>query len=269
MPMDLTGQVALVTGGASGIGAGTARMFAAAGAQVVVADVDMESAQAVAEEIGGTALRCDVGVLADNHAAVSLAEKTYGGLDVLMLNAGVNSGFTLDDFDEAGYRRVMGVNLDGVVFGLVAGVPALRLRGGGRIVAVASLAGLAPVPEDPVYAANKAAVVNLVRSVAPDLHADGISVNALCPGYTDTAILGRFRAGLEAVNWPLMAVEDVVAAVSSILASDATGEAWLVQSGHEPQPYRFRGVPGPKVPSLASSPSRISESPKSNSSAKS
>lgn len=194
-------------------------MFAAAGAQVVVADVDMESAQAVAEEIGGTALRCDVGVLADNHAAVSLAEKTYGGLDVLMLNAGVNSGFTLDDFDEAGYRRAMGVNLDGVVFGLVAGVPALRLRGGGRIVAVASLAGLAPVPEDPVYAANKAAVVNLVRSVAPDLHADGISVNALCPGYTDTAILGRFRAGLEAVNWPLMAVEDVVAAVSSILAS--------------------------------------------------
>ncbi len=164
-----------------------------------------------------------------------------------MLNAGVSSGFTLDDFDEAGYRRAMGVNLDGVVFGLVAGVPALRRRGGGRIIAVASLAGLAPVPEDPVYAANKAAVVNLVRSVAPTLQADGIAVNALCPGYTDTAILGVFRAGLEAANWPLMAVDDVVGAVASILASDATGDAWLVQSGHDPQPYRFRGVPGPKV----------------------
>lgn len=245
--MDFAGQVALVTGGASGIGAGTARMLAAAGADVVIADVDEASAQTVAQEIGGTALRCDVRVLADNQAAVSVAEQTYGGLDVVMLNAGVNSGFTLDDFDEAGYRRAMGVNLDGVVFGLVAAVPALRRRGGGRIVAVASLAGLAPVPEDPVYAANKAAVVNLVRSVAPNLQADGISVNALCPGYTDTAILGGFRAGLEAVSWPLMAVDDVVGAVGSILSSDATGDAWLVQSGLDPQPYRFRGVPGPKV----------------------
>lgn len=247
MKADFAGQVALVTGGASGIGAGTARMLAAAGADVVIADVATGSAQAVADEIGGTAVRCDVRVLADLQAAVSLAEQTYGGLDLLMLNAGVSSGFTLDDFDEAGYRRAMGVNLDGVVFGLVAGVPALRRRGGGRIVAVASLAGLAPVPEDPVYAANKAAVVNLVRSVAPTLQADGIAVNALCPGYTDTAILGVFRAGLEAVDWPLMAVDDVVGAVASILASDATGDAWLVQSGHDPQPYRFRGVPGPKV----------------------
>ena len=167
-PLDLTGRVALVTGGASGIGAGVSRLLAAAGAHVVVCDIDLERAAAVAEEIGGRALRCDVSVLADNRAAVATAVDVFGGLDVVVLNAGVDSlSVSLERFDEHAYRRAMGVNLDGVVFGLAAAVPALSARGGGRVVVLASLAGLAPVPIDPIYAANKAAVVNLVRSVGP------------------------------------------------------------------------------------------------------
>lgn len=246
-PMDLAGRVALVTGGASGIGAGVCRLLAGAGARVVVCDIDLAGASAVAEEIGGTALGCDVSVLADNHAAVAAAVDAFGGLDIVVLNAGVDSGFTFDRFDEAAYRRAMGVNLDGVVFGLVAALPALRARGGGRVVVLASLAGLAPVPLDPVYAANKAAVVNLVRSVGPGLVARGILVNAVCPGFTDTAIVDPVRGMLEAIRVPLMAVDEVVGAVARVLESESSGEAWLVQYGHPAQPYRFRGVPGPAV----------------------
>ncbi len=246
LPLDLDGRVALVTGGASGIGAGVCRALASAGAQVVVCDIDLDGASAVAEEIGGLALRCDVSVLADNEAAVASAVESFGGLDLVVLNAGVDSlAVTLDRFDEATYRRAMGVNLDGVVFGLAAALPALRARGGGRVVVLASLAGLAPVPMDPIYAANKAAVVNLVRSIGPGLAAGGIVVNAVCPGFTDTAIVDPVRGFLEAARMPLMSVDDVVSAVTTALGSESGGEAWLVQHGHPAQPYRFRGIPGP------------------------
>ena len=245
-PLDLTGRVALVTGGASGIGAGVSRMLAAAGARVVVCDIDHAGASTVADEIGGVAVRCDVSVLGDSQAAVAAALESFGGLDIAVLNAGVDSlAVTLDRFDEVAYRRAMGVNLDGVVFGLAAALPALRARGGGRVVVLASLAGLAPVPMDPVYAANKAAVVNLVRSVGPGLAAQGIVVNAVCPGFTDTAIVDPVRGFLESARMPLMAVEEVVTAVATVIGSDSGGEAWLVQHGHPAQPYRFRGVPGP------------------------
>jgi NAD(P)-dependent dehydrogenase (short-subunit alcohol dehydrogenase family) len=246
IPVDLTGRVALVTGGASGIGAGVCRRLAGAGARVVVCDIDLAGASALAEEVGGLAVRCDVSVLADNHAAVAAAAAAFGGVDVVVLNAGIGSGVALDQFSESAYRRAMGVNLDGVVFGLVAALPILRSRGGGRVVVLASLAGLAPVPMDPIYAANKAAVVNLVRSVGPGLAARGIVVNAVCPGFTDTSIVDPLRELLADMRMPLMSVDDVVDAVATVLGSEASGEAWLVQHGHPPQPYRFRGIPAPR-----------------------
>jgi NAD(P)-dependent dehydrogenase (short-subunit alcohol dehydrogenase family) len=252
IPLDLTGRAALVTGGASGIGAGVCRLLAEAGARLLVSDIDLAGASGVAGEIGGLAMRCDVSVLADNQAAVAEAGQAFGGLDIVVLNAGVDSlALNLDRFDETVYRRAMGVNLDGVVFGLAAALPALRAGGGGRVVVLASLAGLAPVPMDPVYAANKAAVVNLVRSVGPGLAGQGIEVNAICPGFTDTAIVDPVRGMLEAMAMPLMSVDDVVTAVASVLGSGSGGEAWLVHHGHPAQPYRFRGVPGP-VPTAAS-----------------
>jgi NAD(P)-dependent dehydrogenase (short-subunit alcohol dehydrogenase family) len=243
---DLSGRVALVTGGASGIGAGVCRSLGRRGARVVVCDIDHAGASAVAAEVGGTAVRCDVSVLADNEAAVMAAAEVFGGVDIVVLNAGVDSlALSLEHFDEVAYRRAMGVNLDGVVFGLAAALPALRARGGGRVVVLASLAGLAPVPMDPVYSANKAAVVNLVRSIGPGLAAQGIVVNAVCPGFADTSIVDPVREFLEAIRMPLLSIEDVAAAVATVLGSVAGGEAWIVQPGRPAQPYQFRGIPGP------------------------
>jgi NAD(P)-dependent dehydrogenase (short-subunit alcohol dehydrogenase family) len=223
-----------------------ARWLAASGAGVVVADIDEAGARAVARHVGGFAVRCDVRSPDDNRAAVDAAVREFGGLDVVVLNAGVSSSSPLDASDLEGYRRTVGVNLDGVVFGLQAALPALVARGGGRVVVTASLAALAPVPLDPVYAATKAAVVHLVRSLAPSLAARGILVNALCPGFADTAIVDPHRDALAAGGIPLMPVADVVDAFATVLESDLAGEAWMVQYGRPAEPYRFGGVPAPR-----------------------
>jgi NAD(P)-dependent dehydrogenase (short-subunit alcohol dehydrogenase family) len=243
---DLSSRVALVTGGAGGIGAGIAAWLARCGARVVVADVDEPRAAEVAEAIGGLAVRCDVSRPADNRTAVAAAVEAFGGLDVVALNAGVGTGAPFPALSEEQYRRAVGVNLDGVVLGIQAVVPALRARGGGRIVVTASLAGLAPVPLDPVYAATKAAAVAFVRSIGPELAGQGVVVNALCPGFADTAIVDPVRELLAAGGIPLMPVDDVVDAFAAVLASETVGEAWMLQAGRPAAPYRFRGVPAPR-----------------------
>jgi NAD(P)-dependent dehydrogenase (short-subunit alcohol dehydrogenase family) len=179
---------------------------------------------------------------------VAAAVDRFGGLDLVHLNAGVSSGHGLGaDFDEANYRRAMAINLDGVVFGVHAALPALQQRGGGAIVATASMAGLTPVALDPIYAANKAAVVALVRSLAEAYRADGISVNALCPSFAHTAIIGGIKAYLEEVRFPILDVSEVVDTFVAILDGEGTGEAWFVVPGRESAPFGFRGVPGPRA----------------------
>ena len=244
-PLRTNGSVALVTGGAQGIGAALAGRLAAAGARVVVADVDEDAGRAVADGIGGRFVRCDVGALADNEAAVALAVREFGGLDLVALNAGVATGFGLGgDFDPDRYRRAMAVNLDGVVYGAHAALPALRARGGGDILVTASLGGLAPLPQDPVYGANKAAVIALVRALGLAWKAEGVRVNAVCPGYTDTRIVDGFRGTLADAGVPLLDVSTVVDTFLAALSSGRTGEAWYVQPGRPGEPYRFPGVPG-------------------------
>lgn len=244
----LDGKVALITGAASGFGAAMARRLAARGASVVCADINEGGAAAVAAEVGGVSLRCDVSELDDNLAAVALAEERFGGLDLVALNAGVATGFGLeDDFDAALYRRIMGINLDGVVYGLHAAMPALRRRGGGDVIATASLAGLTPVPMDPIYAANKAGVVHLVRSVGPVFGDQGIRVNALCPSFAETGIIQPIKEGLQAMRVPILEVEHVMEAFDRILASGLSGQAWFVQYGRDSEPFQFRNVPGPRA----------------------
>lgn len=239
-------SVALVTGGANGIGAAVVRRLAGRGASVVVADLDLAAAETVAAAVGGVAVRCDVSSLEDNLVAVAVALETFGSLDVAVLNAGVSAGCSLgDDFDLARYRRLIGANLDGPVLGLHAVWPTMRERGGDVIV-TASMAALAPVPVEPLYAASKSAVTALVRSLAPSWATAGVRLNAVCPSFTDTAIIEGFRTTIDELAIPLLDVEQVADAFEQVLATGRAGESWMVVPGRDVQPYRFRGVPGPR-----------------------
>jgi NAD(P)-dependent dehydrogenase (short-subunit alcohol dehydrogenase family) len=237
--------VALVTGGASGIGASVARRLAGSGAKVAVVDRDAVAATRVAEEIRGLAIACDVTSDTAVAAAVAEAEAWGGRLDLVHLNAGSVGGQSgITDLDVEAYRRVVGVNVDHVVFGLTAAVPALRRAGGGTVVATSSLAGLVPLPGDAIYTLTKHAVVGYVRSAAATLAAEDIRVMALCPGFADTALIAHLRD--QFAGFPLLTAEDVADGVERMLADGAPGECWYVQPGRDPGPYGFRGVPGPQ-----------------------
>ena len=237
----LQDKVAIVTGGASGLGAATARALKAEGAHLVIADIDEAGGRAVAEELGGEFVRCDVSSLDDNRALMDRE------LDLVFLNAGVASAMGVgDEFDLERYRRIMGINLDGVVFGTVAALPALRARGGGAIVATASLAGLTGTPMDPLYAANKHGVVGLARSLGPSLALDGIRFNAVCPGYAESKIIEGFREQILETGVPIIPAEEVAETVLTLFTGDMTGECWFVQKGRAAA-FQFRNIPGPRL----------------------
>jgi NAD(P)-dependent dehydrogenase (short-subunit alcohol dehydrogenase family) len=242
--INLSDKVALVTGGGSGIGAATTRLLAGAGARVAVVDLDEAGAKAVADEVGGIAIAGDVSAPDAMNAIVAQVEEQLGRLDVVHLNAGIVAGQSgIEDFDLVKYRQIVGVNLDHVVFGTVAAVPALRRAGGGHIVATSSLAGLMPIPGNTLYTLTKHAVVGYVRSAAPPLAEEGIRVNAVCPGFADTPLIAAAKDRF--AGFPLLSADDVASAVGAILERGQPGECWYVQPGREPGPYGFRGVPGP------------------------
>ncbi|MFJ7150160.1 SDR family NAD(P)-dependent oxidoreductase [Streptomyces sp. NPDC100445] len=247
--VSLEGKVAIVTGAASGLGRASALALARAGARVVVADLDAQGGREVADMVDGHFRVCDVSDLDANRALVEFTQERYGGVDIALLNAGVATGCGVgEDFDLARYRRAMGANLDGVVFGTHAVLPALRARGGGSIVVTASLAGLAAVPLDPLYAANKHAVVGLARSLGSALVPEKVRFNAVCPGFAESHIIDHLRDMLSDQGLPVIPAETVADTVLRIVAGDGTGECWFVQAGREPEPFRFRNVPGPARP---------------------
>jgi NAD(P)-dependent dehydrogenase (short-subunit alcohol dehydrogenase family) len=174
------------------------------------------------------------------------AWESVGPVEGAFLNAGVATGGTeIGALTDGDYRRALGANVDGVVFGVRR--LAQVMAPGSAIVATASLAGLTPMPLDPVYTLTKHAVVGFVRAVAPQLAARGIRINALCPGYADTPIVGeelRQRLGEQGV--PLLAPERVAEAALAAARSEETGQVWVVQPGREPLVYEFHGVPGPR-----------------------
>lgn len=243
----VTGKVALITGAANGIGAGVARRLAAEGARLVLADIDSGRGAALADELGAVFVRCDVRDPAASVTAVGTAVDRFGGLDIAFLNAGVATGCGFgDDWDLDAYRRAMSINLDGVVFGVQAALPALRARGGGDIVATASMAGLTATPFDPIYGANKAAVVGLVRGLGDPATAGDVRVNALCPSFADTDILTGLKEHLDTTGFPVLTVDAVVDAFMAVLTTGGSGEAWYVVPGRGHAPFTFRGVPGPR-----------------------
>ena len=246
--MNVEGKVALVTGGSNGIGEGVVRHLAARGARVVVADIDSARGQEVATDVGGLFVRTDVADPAASRAAVEAAVDAFGDLHVAHLNAGVTSWCGMgDDFDPEAYRRSMSINLDGVVYGVAAARKAIKASGGGTIVATASMAGLVAAPFDPIYAANKHAVVGLVRSLGQSYAADGIRVHALCPSFARTNIIKGSEQTLLDMGFPIIEVADVVAAFQRILDAESTGQCWYVVAGRESEPFEFRRAPGPRL----------------------
>ncbi|MEW9551295.1 SDR family oxidoreductase [Nonomuraea sp. NPDC050783] len=237
--------VALITGAASGIGAATARRLSASGARCVLVDLDAEGVERLAKEVGGAWLAADVGDDAASLEAVALAESRYGRLDLVHLNAGITGRVDLADFDLERYRQVVGVNMDGVVFGVRAAVPLLLRSGGGAVVVTASLAGLVGFAGDPVYTMTKHAVVGLVRALAEPLAAQNIRISAVCPGFTDTPLVAAAKEMFTSAGFPLLTAEDVAAAVESAFYTDTPGTLLIVQPGRQPVPYRYAGVPGP------------------------
>ena len=203
MPRRLAGRTALVTGGSQGIGAEICRRFAAEGAEVgVVASASLDKAETVAGEIraaGGRARPyvCDVGEVAAIERLVADAKADFGRIDILVNCAGVFFPTRLGETDEAMWDRMCDVNLKGVFFACNAVAPAMKARGDGRIVNIASGAGLSGRSNYLVYSAVKAGVVNLTRALAAALAPHGVNVNCLAPGNTETPINENVRTEAE------------------------------------------------------------------------
>jgi NAD(P)-dependent dehydrogenase (short-subunit alcohol dehydrogenase family) len=217
-------RTALVTGGASGIGAAIVALLRAERAEVSVLDLS-----------GGF------------DVSDPTAWEEVGPVELACLNAGVVTGegdvAALTDMQ---YRRILGANVDGVVLGTRR--LSRVMQPGGAIVATASLAGLMPAPEDPIYTLTKHAVVGFVRSVAPQLEARGIRINAVAPGFVDTPMIGDAKERFDEAGFPLLRAEDVARAVLLAGRSAETGQVWVVQPGREPLQFRFPNVPGPRHP---------------------
>jgi NAD(P)-dependent dehydrogenase (short-subunit alcohol dehydrogenase family) len=223
-----------ITGGASGIGAACARAFAAAGARVAVGDLQQEGAEAVAREVDGLAVACDVRDDAAVAAAVDAVVARWGRLDVAVNAAGIGGvEVKTADYPPDTWDAVLDVNLTGVYRAMRHEIPALLASGGGAIVNVASVAGVGGFPRHGAYAAAKHGVVGLTRSAALEYVRQGIRINALCPGFTWTPMVegmvanGTPREALER-GIPARRLGTVEEMASVVLALCAPSNAFLV-----------------------------------------
>ena len=185
------GKVAIITGGASGIGRATAATLVREGASVALADIDPDGVQRVAEEITAAAgdaigMQADASDKAAVERVVARAAERFGGVDILVNCAAIAGSGAIDDVTEEQWDRILAVNLKGVMFFCQAVLPHLRRRGGGVIVNFSSGSGFRPSGRSLAYGASKAAVAHVSRSLAYDLGTENIRVNTIAPGLTDT-----------------------------------------------------------------------------------
>jgi NAD(P)-dependent dehydrogenase (short-subunit alcohol dehydrogenase family) len=246
----LDGKVAIVTGGATGIGKATALLFAEEGANVIVADRDEENGRRVAEQIvrsggNGIFLPVDISRPDEVEAMVRTVVDTFGRLDVLHNNAGVEgeqaptADCTLENWD-----RVIGINLRGVFLGMKYGIPAMVKQGSGSIINTASVAGLVGVANMPAYCASKGGIVQLTKTAALEYAPQGIRVNVICPGGVWTPMTERVTASraeiLGAMETQVPAGRigqpEEIARLALFLASDdssyCTGAPFAIDGGY-------------------------------------
>jgi NAD(P)-dependent dehydrogenase (short-subunit alcohol dehydrogenase family) len=244
--MEFNDRVAIVTGGASGMGAATVRRLAAAGARVMVVDRNGQLAEAVATEVGGTAIVGDVADSSFCDGALAATVGRHGGVDVLVNAAGVIVRASGEDTTDEQWAKIMGVNVSGTFFMCRAALRVMKSRRRGVIVNFGSIWGDLGSAGVAAYCASKGAVHNLTRALAMDHAADGIRVNAVCPGEVNTPMLQSERA--EAVTDHLLkaiaatvpmgrlADPDEIARVVCFLASDdasyMTGALVSVDAGY-------------------------------------
>lgn len=255
--MNLTGRRALVTGGASGIGAAIAESLAKSGASVTVVDVDEHALKSIGQRLGVRAEVLDV----SSSTAWSDFVASHEHFDLVHLNAGVTTNRNVLDgpvepvppplisLTDEDYRRALGVNVDGVVFGARAVIPGMCERRAGDIVVTASIAAFVPIPPDPVYGLTKYAVSGLVKSLSPRLAEFGVCISAICPGFVDTPLISeRAREWIAELGMPLMKTQQVVDAVEASLSRRVNGGHWIVLPDHDPILHEQTAVPFPTNP---------------------
>jgi meso-butanediol dehydrogenase / (S,S)-butanediol dehydrogenase / diacetyl reductase len=249
------GKVAIVTGGASGIGAAVVARLAGESARVLLVDRNPPAHDALGDTV--TFHQADMSDPASVDAAVAAAVERFGRLDFLVNNAGTGGLAEAPDEKDAEWRRIFAINIDAIMFGCRAAIPAMRRSGGGAIVNVASISGLGGDYGMGAYNASKGAVVNYTRSVAVDCARDNIRVNAICPGLIDTPMTAPIpdqAPWKEAIPMGRSAhPREMAAVIAFLLSEDAsfmTGSIVVADGGmtaHTGQPRSPNLRPRPEV----------------------
>lgn len=231
-PIDLSGKVAAITGGESGIGRATAHRLATAGARVFVCDRTLHAAnRADFERLRIVSQQCDVRSVADLELWIHAAARQGGRLDVLVNNAGIGMVKQIDDVTEQDWDDCLGINLKAAFFGCKFAIPYLRQAGGGSIINTSSNAGILPRAHDPVYSISKLSLVGLTRSLALCHSIDRIRVNAVCPGPVgDTGMMNADLAkatDVEATRQQFIAASPLARAHKRMITPEEVAEAIL------------------------------------------